>query len=236
MEHRIVAFLFLLLSATTVNAKYVLSTATWETPSGDFSVGEILGGGGSNAIHAQYNSSTEIFQLSSNALPGFPVVPQPYGNVVFSLTAIVAKDTGVFGGGTFNMQVGPSGLGGSTLSPGSLLISGTVLELDSLWVPVTHQFCVGCLWPETPGTPALLAIDFAAPELALATDYLTLFPYIAYTTGSLETIWANSFDINGSLGWTLFETAAVSEPRSVALLCLGLLFIACRCKRSKLRA
>lgn len=236
MDYRIAAFLFLLLSATAVNAKYISSTDTWEADAGDFSVGEILGGGGSNAIHAQYNSSTEIFQLSSNYLPGFPAPLQPYGNVVFSLTALVAKDTGEFAGGAFNMLVGSAGLGGSTLSPGSLLISGTVLELDSLWVPVTHQLCDGCLWPETPGTPALLEIGFAAPELALATDYLTLFPYIAYTTGSLETIWSNSFDINGSLGWTLFETTAVPEPGSVALLCLGLFLIACRYRRNKLRA
>ena len=206
----------------TANATYISGVPDrWSTPFGEFEVTTIIGGGGANAISAAYDANTEIFQLSSNSLPGFVTMDgsQQFGNVVLSLTSIVSN-TGEFKGGAYSMLVGPAGVTGLPLPTGSLLFSGQVLELASTWSTIESPGCGGtCYISDSSGrTPALLALDFAAPELNLSTAYLTLTPFVQALSGIFpENPWSTSFESGGYLGWTLFETVAVPEPGALVL-------------------
>jgi hypothetical protein len=211
----------------TANATYIPGTPDrWSTPVGDFTVTTFIAGGGSNAISATYDASTEIFQLTSNYLPGLGTGLDPIGNVALSLTAIV-DNTGQFQSGVYSMLVGPAGVSGLALPTGAPLISGHIVELASTWFAIQSPACGGttCFVSGSEGrTPALLALDFAAPELGLTTDHLTLYPFVDSLSGIFpENPWSRSFEGRGFLGWTLWETVEVPEPGTLALLSLGLL-------------
>lgn len=212
---------FLLGIITPAHALFISNPQSWQNHAGTFvrTPGAIYASP-SQGISATYSPSTEILTLlGTNVRYGEFAAPHSVAfEGVFSVTALIAEFSGEFLGGTYSMIAGAQGVPEWGMQPGTLLLQGSILEMNSRYSP--SPYSAG--WYNSEGDlAALMSVSFKAPELQLVNaDYLHLATQVTMRPYEGTTPWASEFSDRGSMSWQIDNVVRVPEPGSLLLVVL----------------